>query len=80
MDISSLLHDNAFSLVSSKGQWRSAWKVDMQIAEANGSLLQHSITTTSSTKKVRSKQSKAYKDTNDDGAAVDKFAVLKSLK
>ena len=27
MDISSLLHEAAFSLVSSKGHWRNAWKV-----------------------------------------------------
>ena len=84
MDISLLLHDNAFSLVSSKGYWRSAWKVDMQIAKANGSLLQHTTTTTttSSTKQARSKQSKTHKDKDgdDDGNAVDKFAVLKSLK
>lgn len=81
MDISLLLHDSAFSLVSSKGYWRSAWKVDMGIAEANGSLKR-----VNSTRSLpASKQSKQPKTTkagggDNDGSAIDKFAVLKSLK
>ena len=31
MDISSLLYDMAFSLVSNKGYWRSAWKIDESV-------------------------------------------------
>ena len=83
MDISLLLHDSAFSLVSSKGYWRSAWKVDMGIAEANGSLKRANFTR--SLPLLASKQSKQAKTTktsdgDDDGSAIDKFAVLKSLK
>ena len=38
MDTPLLLRDDAFSLVSDKGYWRRAWKVDLIKAEANGDL------------------------------------------
>ena len=82
MDISLLLHESACSLVSSKGYWRSAWKVDMEIAEANGSLKRANFTRSlpllASKQSKQSKQSKTTKtsDGDDDGSAIDKFAVL----
>jgi len=66
MNIPLLLHDDAFSLVSNKGHWRSAWKVDMTLAEANGVDSLHS---------PRTEQSKGH-----NGTAVNKYTVVKSLK
>mmetsp|Transcript_4204 Transcript_4204/g.9415 ORF Transcript_4204/g.9415 Transcript_4204/m.9415 type:complete len:668 (-) Transcript_4204:5-2008(-) len=67
MDVSLLLHDSAFSLVSSKGHWRNAWKVDMAVAESHVS-----ATVESSLVSDRSKRN--------DHIAVNKYAVMKSLK
>ena len=72
MDISLLLHDSAFSLVSSKGHWRNAWRVDLAIAAANGSV------NTNSTVSLGS--AKSAKGQNITAASMDKYAVLKSLK
>ena len=57
--------------------------MDMGIAEANGSLKRANFTR--SLPLLASKQSKQAKTTktsdgDDDGSAIDKFAVLKSLK
>jgi len=70
MDIVLLLHESAFSLVSSKGHWRNAWKVNMAKAEANRSVRAYSSNT------PRKKTSKESNDEID----VSKYAVLKSLK
>lgn len=70
MDIALLLHDSAFSLVSSKGHWRNAWKVNMAKAEANRSVRAYSSNT------PRTKTSKESNDEID----VSKYVVLKSLK
>lgn len=66
MDISLLVHDDAFSLVSSKGHWRSAWKVDMEVVESRGT-----VSVGSSFRTDRS---------NGDETAGNKYAVMKSLK
>lgn len=65
MDISLLLSDDAFSLVSSKGHWRNAWKVDVSVAEV-----------TNERNGTRTKLSNKH----DDNASLNKLAVLKSLK
>lgn len=70
MDIPLLLHDEAFSLVSNKGHWRSAWKVDTAIAEAHGNLRQPPNATEPS------------EDDNETTAAAgeNRNVVIKSLK
>lgn len=35
LDLALLINDAALSLVSSKGYWRNAWKVDLEIFEEN---------------------------------------------
>ena len=78
MDMSSLLNVNAFSLVSSKGHWRNAWKVDVTIAvEANGG---GTAKSSNSTSVKQSKQSKQAKERDESAALMNKYAVLKSLK
>lgn len=71
MDINLLLHDNAFSLVSSKGHWRNAWKVDVDIAQANGLI-------TVKPSKYSPKTTKFKDNVIED--TMDKYAVVKSLK
>ncbi len=71
MDISQLLHDMAFSLVSSKGHWRSAWKVDVKIAKANGSL-DHNAS--------QSSDANLSKKEHNGTATMNDYVVIKSLK
>ena len=67
MDVSLLLNNSAFSLVSSKGHWRNAWKVDVAIAEANGNVNVNSSHWNTRAEKSHDKM-------------VNKHTVLKSLK
>ncbi|KAL7544830.1 hypothetical protein ACHAWF_008194 [Thalassiosira exigua] len=68
MDISPLLINEALSLVSRKGFWRNAWKVDVPIAEANGDAKGDSL-------HCHSNDLDGKNDT-----ASNKYAVLKSLR
>jgi len=43
MDMPSLLNKEAYSLVSNKGFWRNAWKVDMKVAENGMSPVSHIV-------------------------------------
>ena len=68
LDLASLINDDALSLVSSKGYWRNAWKVDLKTYEENdilGFSTPWSRLDSSSTKDVK---------------AVTSHVVLKSLK
>jgi len=69
MDVSSLLHSSAFSLVSSKGHWRNAWKVNITRVDPNGS--QHADS---------SRSSNGLERIEKHDATEHKFAVIKSLK
>ena len=43
MDMPHLLNEEAYSLVSNKGYWRNAWKVDMNVAENGMSPVSHIV-------------------------------------